>query len=224
MERAGVSRASQSFLLYLRCAPHPATPYALNVGSNIFMETDELIKRSLKVSFASFLFGTGLLILFFFTNSYFFAMVSVPIILVLGIANLFLLGRLGLKGLKETENRKRIWSTAGIISLNIPVVFLYAYLAFMLFDTVVVRFKNDTGETLTNISVVGCDERTIEDLRPGQVEIEWISITKKCIENNIIIQYEINGAVQREVVYGYVIDGQRINHRIGDNDRLVVGE
>jgi hypothetical protein len=91
------------------------------------METDEQIKRSLKVSFASFLFGTALLVLFFFTNSHFFVMVSVPIILNLGIANLFLLGRLGLKGLKEIKNRKRILSTAGIISLNTPRHLNYYY-------------------------------------------------------------------------------------------------
>jgi len=188
------------------------------------METDELIKRSLKASFASFLFGTGLLVLFFFSNSYFFALASITIILVLEIANLFLLGSLARKGLKETENRKRLLSTAGIISMNIPIVFLYIYFVFTLFDTVVVRFKNGTNETLTNISIIGCDERNIEDLRPGQTEIEWIPITKKCIENNIIIQYEINGVVQSEIVYGYVIDGQRINHRIGDSEKLMVGE
>jgi hypothetical protein len=196
----------------------------MNVGSNNFMETDELIKRSLKVSFASFLFGTGLLVLFFFTSSYFFAMASVPIILVLGIVNLFLLGRLGLKGLKETRNRKKLLRTAGIISFNIPVVFLYLYFVFTLFDTVVVRFKNGTNETLTNISVIGCDERTIDVLRPGQTQIEWISITKKCIENNIVIQYEIKGRLQREIVHGYVIEGRRINHEIGDNDNLIVRE
>src|SRR6188474_2410665 len=117
------------------------------------MDTDELIKRSLNVSFASFLFGTGLLVLFFFTNSDFFALASLPIILVLGVVNLILLGRLGFKGVKEIENRKRVLRTGAIISLNIPVVFLYTYFVFMLYDTIVVRFKNETDKTLTNISV-----------------------------------------------------------------------
>ena len=153
------------------------------------MKTDELIKRSLKVSLASFLFGTGLLVLFFFTNSDFFALTSLPIILILGVANLILMVRLGLKGLKEKENRRRVLLTGGIISLNIPVVFLYTYFVMVLFDTVTVRFKNDTDKTLTNILVTGCDERTIQDLRPGQTEIEWIPITKICMENAIIIKY-----------------------------------
>jgi hypothetical protein len=150
--------------------------------------------------------------------------VSLPIILVLGTANLILLGRLGVKGLREKENRKRLLLTGGIISLNIPVIFFYTYLVFVLYDTVVVRFKNDTEKTLTNISVTGCDERTIQDLHPGQTEIEWIPITKSCIENRIVIAYEIDGTVQREVVDGYVISGRRISHKIGDNRKLIVGE
>jgi hypothetical protein len=181
------------------------------------METDELVRSSLKVSLASFLFGTGFLVLFFFTNSDFFALTSLPIIMALGVANLILLGRLGLKGLREKENRKRVLWTGGVISLNIPVVFLYAYFVFVLYDTVVVRFKNDTGKRLTNISVTGCDERTLRDLQPGQSEIEWIPITKSCMENSIVVKYEIDGAVQREVVEGYVVSGRRINHKIGDN-------
>jgi hypothetical protein len=202
----------------------PATSHTRTLAAISFMEIDELIKRSLKGSFASFLFGTGLLILFFFTNSDFFALASIPIILILGLANFILLVRLGLKGLKDKENRKRTLLTGGIISLNIPIVILYSYFAITLFDTVIVRFKNDTDKILTNILVSGCDQRAIHDLRPGQTEIEWIPITKKCIENNIIIQYEINGTVQREIVYGYVLDGRRINHNIGDNDKLIVGE
>ena len=188
------------------------------------METDALIKKSLKVSFTSFLLGTGLLVLFFFTNDYLFALVSLPIIVTLGAANLIILGRLGLKGLKERENRKRIFLIGGIISLNIPVAIVYAYFVVALFDIVVVRFENDTTKTLTNISVSGCDERTIGELRPGQTKIEWIRITQKCIENRIVIEYEINGKLTREIVYGYVIDGQRINHKIGDIDKLMMGE
>jgi hypothetical protein len=188
------------------------------------METDELIKRSLKVSLASFLFGTGLLVLFFFTNPAFFALTSIPIILILGVGNFILLVRLGLKGLKDKENRKRALLTGGIISLNIPIVILYAYLVFVLFDTVVVRFKNDTDKILTNITVTGCDQRTIQDLRPGQTEIEWIPITRDCIENRIIISYDIDGVVQQEIVDGYVVEGSRINHKIGDKSNLIVGE
>ncbi|WP_142602444.1 hypothetical protein [Solitalea koreensis] len=187
------------------------------------METNELIKRSQKVSFASFLIGTGLLILFFFTNE-FIALGSLPILLFLGVANLFLLVKLALKGLKEKERRKRVLLTAGIMSLNIPIVFLYAHFVFVLFNTVVVRFKNNTGKPLTNISVIGCDERTIQDLQPGQTEIEWIPITKNCIEHRIEIKYEIDGVVKREVVDGYVVTGRRINHKIGDNRELLVAE
>jgi hypothetical protein len=188
-----------------------------------FMETDELIRKSLRVSFASFIFGTALLVFFVITNSYFFAVASLPVICILGVVNFVLLWRLGLNGLNEKENRKRLFLTGGVISLNIPVVFIYSYFVLVLTDTVIVRFKNDTDTTLTNISVIGCDERTIQDLQPGQTEIEWIPITKDCIEKRIILQYEVSGTVQKEIVYGYVIDGQRINHKIGNN-KLIVGE
>lgn len=180
------------------------------------METDELIKRSLKVSIASFLFGTGFLVLFFFTNLYFFALTSIPVIFILGVANFILLVRLVLNGLKDKENRTRSFLTGAVISLNIPIVFLYIYFVFILFDTIVVRIKNDTDKILTNITLTGCDQRTLQDLRPGQTEIEWIPITKSCVENSLIVSYEIDGVVQREVVDGYVVEGRRINHKIGN--------
>ena len=87
---------------------------------------------------------------------------------------------------------------------------------------VVVRFKNGTDKTLTNISVIGCDERTIQDLQSGQSEIEWIPITESCIEHRIVVRYQIEGIVQTEVVDGYVINGRRINHQMGDERNLIV--
>jgi hypothetical protein len=188
------------------------------------MESDQLIKRSLKISCASFLFGTGLLILFFFTNAGFFAFMSLPSILVLGGVNFILFVQLCRNGIKEKENRKRLLRTAGIISLNIPVVFLYTYFVFVLFETFVVRFKNNTDKTLTNISVSGCDKRIIQDLQPGQSEIEWIPITRSCIEKSIVVEYHIDGTLQRETVYGYVVSGQRINHKIGESGKQIVRE
>ncbi|HEY3402828.1 MAG TPA: hypothetical protein VGK59_05535 [Ohtaekwangia sp.] len=188
------------------------------------METDHLIKKSLKVSLASFLFGTSLLMLFFFTNWYFFALVSLPLILVLGIANLIQFSRLIQKALRDKANRKRIFSTCGVVSVNIPVVFLYAYFVFVLADSVIVRFKNDTGKTLTNVRVVGCDESVVQNLLPGEVEIEWIPITTACTEKSILLRYEIDGVAIEEVVYGYVIDGRRINHTIGDQEKRVTAD
>lgn len=181
------------------------------------MDINELIKKSLRLSYYSFLIGTGLFVLFFFTNSYRLASYSLLVILILGVGNLIYFWRLGKHALVEKETRKQALKAGGIMLVNIPVVLIYMYLFVVLNNTVIVRLKNVSKKPLTNISVMGCDERTISDLLPGETDIEWIPITKSCMLNSITLQYEVNGIITKEVVYGYVIDGQRINHRIGQH-------
>ncbi len=134
-----------------------------------FVDTSKLINKSLKVSWISFVVGTGLFVLYFFVNSFPIAVVSIIITATFGVVNLIFLFRLGIRGLKERNNRRRILRTCGVMSLNIPIVFLYAYFVFALFEIMIVRITNGTGKELTNISIQGCDERSIEDMYPGKV-------------------------------------------------------
>jgi amino acid transporter len=181
------------------------------------MDTDKLINEALRISKISFIGGTGLFVLYFFSNSFHIALVSIFIIAMLGVVNLVFLCRLGLRGLKEKNNRKRILLACGIMSLNIPIALLYTYSVFALFDVMVVRFNNGTDKVLTNISIEGCDERRIGDMQPGDSIIEWIP-AMECFERAMTIRYQIGNEIKQETVHGYVIYGERINHEIGDND------
>lgn len=103
------------------------------------------------------------------------------------------------------------------MSLNILIVFLYAYFVFALFEVMIVRITNGTGKELTNISIQGCDERSIEDMYPGKSIIEWIP-AMECFEHAMTIRYQIGDEIRQETIHGYVIYGERINHQLGDSE------
>jgi hypothetical protein len=181
------------------------------------LSTKNLINTSLQVSRFSLLFGTALLLLFFFTDNddLLVALVSVPLILVMGLYNLKLLVQLVWRGYQEQESRKALWRAGALMSLNIPAALLYAKLVLML--------SNTTNQPLRHVVVVGCGEqRPLADLPPGQATILWLPISAACFERTVSVQYSTGSTTQQAVIDGYVVEGRRINVKLGSDQQVAV--
>lgn len=164
-----------------------------------------------------------MLALFFFTNDLSVAIMSAPVVLVVGIYNLKLLLQLMLRERKEKESRAAIWRTGGIMSLNIPVALLYTKLVFVLCNTLLVRLVNTTNQPLHNLVVLGCGEqRPRADLQPGEAIILWLPISPACFERTVSVQYTAGKATQQAIIEGYVVEGERINLQLGSGQQMAI--
>jgi len=187
------------------------------------MPTCIFINTCLRTSLYSLLLGTALFGLFFWANDSLVGVLSAPIVLVIGVYNLKLLLLLAKRWYREKENRKQLWQTGLLMSLNIPVALLYAKMVLVLSNVLLVRLVNTAGQPLHNLVVLGCGEqRPLADLQPGQATILWLPISRACFERTVVVQYTAGKTTQRATIDGYVIEGQRINLPLGSSPQLTV--
>jgi len=103
----------------------------------------------------------------------------------------------------------------GLMSLNIPIVFVYIYFSLVIFNTVRITIENKTGEDLTEIMISGCENKLIGELSSNSRKTVWINISKGC---PIIIEYNLRGGETYEEVLFYYLSrwsGQKAKYRIG---------
>lgn len=185
------------------------------------MPTATLLKNCRQTGWFSFLLGTALLALYFFSNDLLVAFVSVPVVAVVGLYNLVLLVQLLGRARLEKENRRALWRAGALLSLNLPVALLYAKLVLLLTNTLLVRLVNDTQQPLRHVVVQGCGQpRPLADLPPGQATIIWLPISRDCFERRVSVQYVVGPATHQTVIDGYVIEGQRLNVKLGSSPSL----
>lgn len=169
----------------------------------------------LLIAFLSFLIGTIFFLMFYYngltkmTSFFYFFIISA------GIINLGLLIILIIKSVLDKNNRKDYLRTSGIMILNIPIVILYCYFVIVLLDTMRIEFINETGKPISEIKIMGCEPKTIDELGLNEEETVWIGITGDC---SINIEYTIDGEVRTENVEAYVTSGmgKKSKYRIGN--------
>ncbi|MDO7886259.1 hypothetical protein Q5H89_12865 [Hymenobacter sp. CA2-7] len=184
-----------------------------------------LIRKCLRVGRNSLLLGTAMLVLFFFSNDLSVAFLSVPVVLVLGLYNLKRLLQLLWRAQLEPENRRAFWRAGLIMSLNLPVALLYAMLVHMLNNALLVRVVNDTSQPLRDVVVQGCGPpRPLADLPPGQATIVWLPIGRDCFERTVSVQYRVGSATQQTMIDGYVVEGRRLNVKLGSHPPLAAAK
>ncbi len=181
------------------------------------MTTEKYIKLGRTTAISSFLLGTIIFLVYFFTSLNDLLFVGYAFIFLAFLINLGILGAILLKAKKETENkenRKKLLTTSIIMLLNIPIMLFYCWIAIILLNTMRITFKNETQTILTNINIIGCGGGHIDKLDIGESKTVWVDITGDC---SINIDFLSNGQKKEENVMGYVTNsmGQKINHNIG---------
>jgi hypothetical protein len=162
----------------------------------------------------SFVGGTGIMALFYLTNSDAIAIAGIGYAVVMGFINLFVLGHLVYHYFKEKVNRKKILKTSAIMLLNIPILLGYCWFALFLFDTIRVTLRNVSNTQLNNITISGCEDKFASELGPGQSKTFWIHIPHGC---GISVDYYLSGQSVRDDISGYIPKGRGriINFDIG---------
>ena len=184
-----------------------------NVSQNR-MTTERYIKLGLQTALISFLLGTVIFGLYFLTSSSDLLFLGYGFIVLTGLVNVGILFAILVRANKDEENRKRLFTTSGLMLINIPIMLIYCWVAIILLGTMRITFTNHTGSDLTDIKIVGCGGGQIDKLEVGESETVWIDITGDC---SINISYLSNGQRKVESVAGYVTSsmGQKMKHNIG---------
>lgn len=181
-----------------------------------FLPTPILIKKCLRVTLFSLVLGTAMFGLYFFSNDLLIAFVCAPVVLVLALYSLRLLLQLLWRAPREPENQKALRRTGLLLTPNLPVALLYAKLVLLLSNTLLVRLVNDTSQPLRHLLVLGCGQpRRLADLPPGQATIVWLPIARDCFERTVSVQYAMGLATRQTMIDGYVVEGKRLNVKLG---------
>ena len=178
------------------------------------MINKNLNKIGIWTAIISFVVGTILLVLYYFSDSEIVAIVSVFYIIAAGVINFVILLALLIKSRKDSENRKKYFKTAGLILINIPIVLVYLYFIIGLSDTMRITFVNKTGKQIEDIEITGCEYEKINELKNNQSKTVWIDITGDC---SITVKYKIEDKIKKETVFEYVTTsmGKKATYRIG---------
>ncbi|MBY0245663.1 MAG: hypothetical protein K2Q03_09440 [Sphingobacteriaceae bacterium] len=184
------------------------------------MTTERHIKLGRQTALISFLLGTAIFGLYFLTSSFELLLLGYGFIALTGLLNVGVLISILVKANTDKDNRTKLFTTCGLMLLNIPVMLFYCLVTIILLNTMRITFTNSTQTCLTNINIVGCGGGHIDKLESGESETVWVNITGDCSLN---IEYLSNEQKKEENVTGYVTSsmGRKIKHNIGgQNEEL----
>ena len=166
------------------------------------------------ISLISFLLGTGLFVLNYFSERSSLLFLGLAFIIIAGLINLIYFILVVSQIQKAIDKRKSLYVTCGLMLLNIPIMLLYCWWTLIILNTIRITFVNETSSKLTDIKIFGCEENHIDKLEPGEKKLIWVGITGDCSVN---IKFNKDGKKESENVLGYTTNnmGQRMTHKIG---------
>ena len=166
----------------------------------------------------SFLGGIFIFLLYYLTSADSLLFLGYGFIAIVGLINLGLLISLFVRASHDKDNRKKIYSTCGLLLLNIPIMLSYCWFAIILLATMRITFINTSQTKLSDIQTIGCDSKHIDSLQPGQSQTIWVGINGDCA---LDIEYFANGQKKIETVAGYLTSGmgQKLTFNIGTDQK-----
>ncbi len=166
------------------------------------------------IALISFAIGTLIFGLYYFKPDSELMLFGLFYLAIAGIINTGFLIFLIFKAQKNKERKIDILKDSSWILVNIPIAFGYLWLIMILLNTVRLTLINPTETELTNIHLIGCDEKHIDNLKPGERETIWITINNDC---SIDLKFKENNIDKTETVIGYTtpMNGQKVEHKIG---------
>ncbi len=188
-------------------------------NGNVVPKMNEL-KFSIKLSVGLFTIGTIILILFAFSLSTTIGMLGyifTGLAVFIGIVYLIILT---VRVVTNKVDRSTGIKSALVLIINIPIALFYTYLVIVLLNYARITFENATGQELTSIKILGCQEIEIETLKTGESKTVWIDIPSDC---QVDIEYELNGEIKKETVADYLtnMNGLIGTYRIGSNKDIL---
>ena len=169
----------------------------------------------------SFLIGALIFVAYYLTSNSDLLFTGYGFVVLAGIVNLIVLTAISFKYKSDKVNRKALIKTGRLMMLNLPILFLFIWLSFVLIGNMRITFTNGTENILTNIKIFGCETEYISELKPNESKTIWVGITGDCY---ISLEYLENGIQKTETVAGYITSGMgsKMKHRIDGVDKDIL--
>lgn len=162
------------------------------------------VQFSLYTAIVSFASAASIFACYFFTGDFGFARFGITAALLFFLLNIITLIVLA-QGTKKRRVSFRQARFAALVQLaNIPVALFFFWAGLNLMNIARITFINETGSTLQNVRILGCEERMINQLDPGESELLWISIPHDC---SVRVEYTLNDSMVSRDVSGYLTPG-----------------
>jgi len=162
-------------------------------------------KFALRLSLSFFTIGTILMATYFFTMSPVSEQLGYAytgIAILVGIIYLILVGfKVVSKKITTIEGLK----CAGVVLLNLPIATLYFYFVVVLMTTARITFENNTGSDISSVSVGGCHEQEIGDLKNGESKTVWVKIKSDC---SLVLTYTVDRVPKLETAFPRLAQNQ----------------
>jgi len=171
-------------------------------------------KFALRLSLALFSVGTFLMAIYYFTMSPVSAQLGYAytgIAILIGIVYLILIGfKVISKKISTSEGVK----CAGVVLLNLPIATIYFYFVVILMSTARITFENNTGADISSVSVGGCHEQEIGDMKTGETKTVWVKIKSDC---SLVLFYKLNREPKLETAFPRLThnEGMIATYKIG---------
>ncbi len=174
------------------------------------------IKIGNSTAIISFLIGTAIFLSYVISENDSLFLIGYIYLIAAILVNIYVLCWLLLQSSDDNAIKKGLNRSKIFIVANIPIAIGYFFTIVYLLSYLRITFVNSTGETITNVRIIGCDNKNISQLRTDQKETKWIGINGDC---SVDIKYFINGEENQETVVGYASGpmGQRLIYEIGSN-------
>jgi hypothetical protein len=174
------------------------------------------LKFASRLSLVFFLLGTLLLGLYYFTLSPLVALIGYSytgFAVLIGIIYLILVG---FKVISKKMPRNTGVKCTAIVLLNLPIATAYFYFVMVLMTTARITFENATGHDISAVSVGGCVNRELGDLKPGESTTIWVAVKNDC---SLVLFYKVDRIPKVENPYSYLTpnNGMIATYKIGSN-------
>jgi hypothetical protein len=180
------------------------------------MTDEEYVLYGKRTAIISFVVGTIIFVLHFFTSANILLLAGFIFIGVAALVNMILMFKISVRLTQDKTNIKQLNKVCKLMLVNIPVMLLYCWITIMLEDIARITFTNSTQTELTNIKIGGCEEKQIDKLEAGESTTVWIDVPGDCL---IYINYLSRGQKKEKTVVGYATGGIKLQHNIdGEND------
>jgi hypothetical protein len=173
-------------------------------------------KFASRLSLTFFFLGTLLLGTYYFTLSPLVALIGYSytgFAVLIGIIYVILIGfKVISKKITQTTGLK----CAGVLLLNLPVATVYFYFVMMLMTTARITFENATGHDISALSIGGCVNKELGDLKAGESTTLWIAVKNDC---SLVLFYKLDRVPKLETAFSYLTpnNGMIATYKIGSN-------
>ncbi|WP_286760839.1 hypothetical protein [Salegentibacter sp. UBA1130] len=170
------------------------------------------------VALLSFIIGSVLIGLFFFTEKAELLLIGYISVFLIVIVNIGVFIASLVEAINNRILRKKLFLNIGIMLLNIPVAVFYFWIMLILLNTIRLTLVNPTDSKLTDINISGCESKMIDELDPGESKTVWISINNDC---SVFLSFKEEGMEKSEIIIGYATNmgGRKAKHKIGQGNR-----